>query len=418
MGSASAAIVSIIMDWTGALRPLFSSVAAKGNTSTPELASVHHYIQTALGDPDAQELERILLDEDDPEHDTFLELLLFPDTPLRTLVEAACDAPLTSEEIVSIVRTLEEEAPRLRLLLDGTTQAHPSLSDDSMSAETHCEDTPEGRLIHLSVPAYLWDDIVRRLYLGADIGSELLELVNLNVTESIQIQVRMLLRLTSWLTGSRTPLTLLQRGYVYRFFLQYPASDPRYLDVLSIWLRELGLLPCGFSEQPASSAPSALRKPCERSRIVGMADNPFRLRTPDADGLHGMDSSAQRKKGFRLNTYALQHSLTGSLQDEYVWQHLVAYQRRLSKGIRDSHAFSEKLARYNMETLMMQGAQTAYINVEAAQEELVLVHRACLAILGRPAAEGEEAAELLMHICRPEPDVQGVLLGLEKLTTL
>ncbi len=254
-----------------------------------------------------------LLNPEEPEHETFAEMLLFPDEALHDRVDA-CLLPdtegthppfLGNEDLVLLEALLTDAAPVCTV-----TQALPD---------------GKGWEAAFAVPSSIMHALIKRLHLTVRIPTRLLACIARQMDAPRARRTRTRLRL------SRLALDGACGQLVERFIRQYPSTDPAYEKTLAFWLHFLSSVP-----------------------------------------LHGTDAEHMEQ--------AAQKALAKRHQ-------------RLCRALRQASDFAEKVQRFSMELMMMQGQVAPYVHEEEAREELRIMERTSLAVFGCPAAEPDGMRE-------------------------
>lgn len=363
---------------------------------------VRHYADTALGGWDAGTLRKAL-DPEQPDYETFAEFLLFPDRALHETVDRILQGELPP---VAYPTTCQPEchqieaAPHHPLPLATPQFKHlnkpqpapgtPSCQDiaarpfgtanivlppfDHADADrlirslqaTAISGTldihPDGR-ITFPIPEHLWLDIVKRLHLTVSIPQALQETIERFQPEATARFTRISLRAAYLpLHGGCLPL-------LTRFLQQYPCSDPEYRHALKFWLHFLSTLPVNEGNHIQTSHPHA----------------------------HGEDNM----------TATSRDSVPETGVD--AWHILHARHQRLVRGLHQSQEFSEKLQRFSMELMMMQGAQAPYIHEDDARRELRIMERVSLAVFSKALARDNDMLVVNYSPATAETDIQGML---------
>ncbi|WP_174408471.1 hypothetical protein [Desulfovibrio psychrotolerans] len=280
------------------------------------------YAQTSLGGDDPDTLRAVLC-PDHPDHETFVELLLFPDTVLHAKLDTVLTPASSQEDCQGDSRgdfRDDSQAVSRRDSQGGSPSASqhasgtpgdscgPLLPHEARYLTTVLESHPRtgtllldnGSKVPFGIPGNLWKTIVPRLRLCAVIPHEVLNTIHRVLPPPVARHARIRLRAARY----GCPALLL------RFLERYPASDPAYTEVLDFWLHILSTLP------------------------------------QDAD-----------PQAVLLRRY-----------------------RRLEKALRQTREFAERLQRYSMEMLMMQGAQAPFIHEEHARATMRIMERIGLAM--------------------------------------
>ncbi|UZP67903.1 hypothetical protein N1030_02695 [Desulfovibrio mangrovi] len=192
-----------------------------------------------------------------------------------------------------------------------------------------------GRSIEFVPPPHVWRDTVRRLHLDCSIPAPIRHRI-------ARLQPQPLATFTRCrLKASRLRLEGPIEALTARFLDQYPCGDPAYPEALVFWLHFLSSLP---------------------------ADTQF----PVADETNQAD-------------YVL--------REQNPWHHLHKRHQRLKKALRQSQEFTERMQRYSMDLIMMQGAQAPFIHEDAARKEIQIMERISLAVFGKAAGFGDDMRE-------------------------
>lgn len=307
-------------------------------------ADALRYAQTSLGGDDPETLRSVLRPEH-PEHEAFVELLLFPDTPLLAELDAVLTPASSQEDCQGDSRGDSQLGSQLGSQVGSQIEspedspiyspADPPINSPATSQ--HASHTPEddcgpllpheiryltamleslprtgtlipddGSAVQFWIPASLWKTIVPRLRLSTVIPQDILLTISRVLPPPVARHARIRLRAAHY--GNHALLL--------RFLERYPASDPSYAEVLDFWLHVLSTLP------------------------------------------HDADPQA-----ILLRRY-----------------------RRLEKALRQTREFAERLQRYSMEMLMMQGAQAPFIHEEHARATMRMMERIGLAVFGSSLA--------------------------------
>lgn len=131
-----------------------------------------HFIDSTFSHPSGETLEAILSDETDPERDTLLELIFFPDSGQQAALES---------EIVRGGFTDEDEADVLSVLCEKPLEARLVVPSENSS-------------FTVSVPAWAAAAFLRRLHIGRRLDPRLAEAVNCHVPEADRTRVRVAMR--------------------------------------------------------------------------------------------------------------------------------------------------------------------------------------------------------------------------------
>lgn len=131
-----------------------------------------HFIDSTFGHPSAEALEALLSDEADPERETLLELIFFPDPGQQAALEA---------EIVRGGFSDRDEADVLSYLCGQPLEARLVVPS-------------ENRVLRVSVPEWAAAAFLRRLRLGRRLDPRLVEGVDRHVPEADRARVRVAMR--------------------------------------------------------------------------------------------------------------------------------------------------------------------------------------------------------------------------------
>jgi len=296
---------------------------------------VRRYADTVLGGHDADILREVLSPEH-PDFETFAEFLLFPDAPL--LYEL--DGILHPGENVSMHAQASGPA------LSHFPNTYPDEEIDRLT--TMLEQAAPPCLLHMpgeppirfNIPDYIWRDTVRRLRLDVALSEQ----VRLCIARLHPSQTATGIRCS--IKAAHLRFEGAFESLLLAFLEHYPSGDPAYTPTLAFWLHFLSSLPKNIVFQPQQGGSSA-----------------------EADRAGSTDREADP------------------------WHHLHKRHQRLNKALRQSQEFTERLQRYSMDLIMMQGAQAPFVHEDDAREQIRIMERVSLAVFGRPAGFDEDMRE-------------------------
>lgn len=292
---------------------------------------VRRYADTVLGGHDADILQAVL-SPGHPDFETFAEFLLFPDAPLQYEL----DGILHPGENVSMLA--QASGPALsHFPEEEISQLTALLEQTAPPCLLHM---PEGGPIQFDIPDYIWRETVRRLHLDVALS----EPVRLCIARLHPAQTATRIRCS--IKAAHLRFEGAFEALLLAFLEHYPSADPAYGPTLDFWLHFLSSLP---------------------------GDIVFR---PQQDG-----SPAEKDMDCRTE------------READPWHHLHKRHQRLNKALRQSQEFTERLQRYSMDLIMMQGAQAPFVHEDEAREQIRIMERVSLAVFGRPAGFDEDMRE-------------------------
>ncbi len=191
-------------------------ILAKGITLNDD---VMHYIDSTFLSPSPGELRELLEDEDNPDRDPLMELIFFPDEPIRVALEAALEKlELTGEDETGFIRFFQSRETRVPLYLpDGET------------------------LITIEMPGSVMTQFISRLKIGRQLPPAVREAVETLVEEAERIRVKVMLR-------NAAPLSDEKAGFMCRFFEKLPPRGKMFFESLAFILE--------FLSGPETAAPT------------------------------------------------------------------------------------------------------------------------------------------------------------------
>lgn len=255
---------------------------------------VRHYIEQALGSPDTEELRDLILDDSHPDHDAFMEFLVFPDMELHHALEPYLTQAISDSALDALTARIKAKRPVTALICENATR------------------------IPFELPVWCIADMLARLHLRLQLPPALLETLDRRMCAEQRISARIAIRV------SRVRLEGIHFSLLMDLLQGTPCTAPDFPACLSLWL--------GF--------------------LRSLAENTD------------------------------------------PWQTLVEQRRKLHTAIREHSEFQEKLKRFNMETLMMQGNRAPFIDVDETRKTIRMMDRISLAVFGKPAAHEEELREI------------------------
>ncbi|MFV0348403.1 MAG: hypothetical protein ACK5JO_07425 [Halodesulfovibrio sp.] len=322
---------------------IFDAVVAWLENGRSLSEDVHRYADTVLGGHD-EDILREVLSPEHPDFETFAEFLLFPDAPL--LYEL--DGILHPGENVSM--HAQASGPALshfpNTFPDTFSDAFPAEEIDRLT--TMLEQAAPPCLLHMpdtapirfTIPGYIWRDTVRRLHLDVALS----EPVRLCIARLHPAHMATRIRCSIKATHLRFEGAF--EALLLAFLEHYPSGDPAYAATLAFWLHFLSSLPKSIVFPPQQGGSSA------KANVTGSAER-------EADP----------------------------------WFHLHKRHQRLNKALRQSQEFTERMQRYSMDLIMMQGAQAPFVHEDEAREQIRIMERVSLAVFGRPAGFEEDMRE-------------------------
>ncbi|WP_373499872.1 hypothetical protein [Desulfococcus sp.] len=161
-----------------------------------------HFIDSTFCHPSVEALGAILSDESDPERETLLELIFFPDADQRAALE---------DDIARGGFTAGDEAAVLSFLLGEPLDARLAVPG-------------EKKILAVSVPEWAAAAFLRRLHIGRRMDPRLTEAVARFVPEAQRIRVNVGLR------NSRFAQTEKKVLFLVNFFTQTAAGGEDFLD--------------------------------------------------------------------------------------------------------------------------------------------------------------------------------------------
>ncbi|HEU6437082.1 MAG TPA: hypothetical protein VE028_06490 [Nitratidesulfovibrio sp.] len=317
-----------------------------------------------------------------------LEYLLYPDAALRLSVErvlAECIGPDAGQDAAPVIRTAI--APAIR------TASGPTIADASCVRE----DSP------CEVGARLADAVLAQLPPEANVVVHIPDVPGTPDSPSTPDppDSRSLARLV--LPVPRWAMTLLVRRLRLDRVIPAPVAavvasslpEPQALAV-RLALRDARFALTEPSPAPCADTPgtSAVSPRESRPDLVLR----FIRRMPSSDPRY-------------IDALALWLDLLHDLPPgKSAHAALSARRERLARAAREADEFTARLARLNMEILMLQGVHAPALDAAEARRQVRLMDRMCLAVLGRPAAL--DPTEEGMGAAMPGvPGVPGVLDG-------
>jgi hypothetical protein len=257
-------------------------------------AAVRRFMEVTFGEVSAGLLAELLGDESGAERDSLLDLIFFPDPPLRIAIEAILENhPLNEADLTRLRQRLKADPVAARLQVPGADRPVP-----------------------LEMPGFAVDGLLTRLNL--------------------------LWRPVAGLTAAVARLDA--RPFPHTA----PGREARLH--LRVWLRNAGL----------RQTPAQVQFLCA-----------FLERLP-ADETGFVD-----KLDFTL-VFMKEHEHAGNL-----YQALMARKRFLYRHLLAARDAALLAARNNMETLVMTGVRTPYLDVAAAEGALVMIDDIATAVFGR-----------------------------------
>lgn len=200
-------------------KAVYASIIAWLKDGQQFTADVKDYAEAVLGVCTLSELEPLLAESDNPDIEPFVELILFPDDTLRHRLESILTQPLQDEEAEQLTEHLALASPSLVLHSDEKT-------------------------LSLTVPEWMWGDVVTRLCLKDSTVASLLHSAP-QIGTSLSIPTR------SYLRTAKIPTSTAAHEALIQFFTTTLPHDPLFHPMLSTWVSVLTSVSptCGYDEK-------------------------------------------------------------------------------------------------------------------------------------------------------------------------